>query len=145
RNVGNYPTTMGQLGDSFETAFADFKSGNIQGGIDNAKTALNGLVASARAFIASPIGIAVTVLIGIGLAAKELWDYNNANREAIQLIEQTANVSREAAKAIRQQSQAISDTYGTENQENIRAAKSLVENFGISYEEAFNQVSRGLA
>src|SRR5690606_16364863 len=31
RNVGNYPTTMGQLGDSFETAFADFKSGNIQG------------------------------------------------------------------------------------------------------------------
>lgn len=145
RNVGNYPTTMGQLGDSFETAFADFKSGNIQGGIDNAKTALNGLVASARAFIASPIGIAVTALIGIGLAAKELWDYNNANREAIQLIEQTANVSREAAKAIRQQSQAISDTYGTENQENIRAAKSLVENFGISYEEAFNQVSRGLA
>lgn len=146
RNVGNYPTTFNAVGESFQTAFADFKAGNIQGGIDNAKTALNGLVASTRAFIASPIGIAVAALAGIGLVAKEVWDYNASIKESLILTEQFTGLTGASADAIRQQAQALTDTFkGTDFTENLKAAQKLVENFGITYEEAFDQISRGLA
>src|SRR5690606_4111226 len=114
RNVGNYPETFREVGDSFKSSFEEFKSGNIQGGIEGVKTSMNGLVASARAFIATPIGIAVAALVGIGLAAKAVWDYNSGLRESITLTEQFTGLTGAAADSVRQQAQAMTDTFGGE-------------------------------
>lgn len=145
RNVGNYPETFGEVGQSVQGAFSEFKSGNIQGGIDGTKAAMNGLVASARAFIASPIGIAVAALAAIGLAAKGIWDYNQGLKENLVLTEQFTGATGQSADAIRQQAQAMTDTFGGDFQENLNAAQKLVKAFGLTYEEAFDEIAQGLA
>src|SRR5690606_31531066 len=79
-------------------------------------------------------------------AAKEVWDYNASTKESLILTEQFTGLTGASADAIRQQAQALTDTFkGTDFTENLKAAQKLVENFGITYEEAFDQISRGLA
>src|SRR5690606_35097381 len=66
-------------------------------------------------------------------------------RESITLTEQFTGLTGAAADSVRQQAQAMTDTFGGEFKENLNAAQKLVKAFGISYEEAFEQVAKGLA
>lgn len=138
RNVGNYKNT-------FSEAFDQVLSGDTDAAIKTLDGSFKSLVASSRAFIASPIGIAITALASIGLAAKAVWDYNEGIKENLILTEQFTGATGASADVIRQQAQAMTDTFGGEFQVNLNAAQKLVKAFGITYEEAFDQIGRGLA
>lgn len=144
-SIGNFFRNVGDYKNKFSEAFDQVLSGNTKGAIDTLNTSFKGLVASARAFIASPIGIAVAALAAIGLTAKAVWDYNEGIKENIRLTEQFTGTTGQAADAIRQQAQAMTDTFGGDFKENLNAAQKLVKAFGITYEEAFDQVAKGLA
>lgn len=144
--IGNFQRNVGDYKNAFSDSFDQILSGDTKGAIDTLNTSFKGLVASARAFIASPIGIAVAALAAIGLTAKAIWDYNEGVKENIRLTEQFTGTTGQAADAIRQQAQAMTDTFeGTDFKENLNAAQKLVKAFGITYEEAFDQVANGLA
>lgn len=116
------------------------------GGMKALMTSIKGVTSAALSFIATPLGVAIMALVGIGLAAKEIWDYNESISESIKLTEQFTGVTGKSADAIRQRAQALTNTFKTTDFEsNLKAAQKLVENFGISYDEAFDEVERGLA
>lgn len=144
RNVGNYPKSFGVVGDSINIAFSEITNGNVTGAVEALNGAFKGLIASARAFITSPIGIAIAALAGIGLAAKELFDYNNEIKETIKLTEQLTRTTGRQTEEIRQRAQVLSETFNSDYKENVRVADKLVNDFGLSYKDAFDEVERGL-
>lgn len=155
-NIGNYS-------ESIKDAFQDLNifNGGLGGFIGRAEeaggvgnlatnsfkqmsTAIVGMTKSALAFIATPIGATIAVIAGIAVATKAIWDYNSGLKEAIKLTETFTGLSGVQADAVRQQAQALSETFGNDFQENLKVAQKLVETFGITYEQAFEEIERGL-
>ncbi|UOY07704.1 hypothetical protein L0P88_03935 [Muricauda sp. SCSIO 64092] len=96
------------------------------------------------AFIATPIGAFIAVLAGIGLAAKEWFNYNNQARQAIILTQEITRLQGEQANAARLQARAISDTFNVDFVETLKTAKVLAKQFNISFTEALEEIEQGL-
>ncbi|TXE18633.1 hypothetical protein ES692_06200 [Psychroserpens burtonensis] len=138
---------LGQFGAGFTQIFTGIKSGNykeasqgfeiVGGGIKSATKA-------AIAFIATPIGATLAILAGIGFIAKQWFNYNENIKESVILTEQITRLQGEQAEAIRLRNEAMKNTFGTEEKEQLEIARNLVEQFGISYEEAFDTIEAGL-
>lgn len=143
--IGDY---AGVLEDSFKgviDAIKQIGSGDVIGGINGLKSSFGGLVASARAFVATPIGAVVTALVALGAAVKYIWDYNSAIKENLILIEQMTGVTEESADRIRQSIQSISNTYDRDFKETLQEVKELANDFGLTYSEALDVYNKGLA
>lgn len=143
--IGDYAN---QLQDQFTGVIDSIKkigSGDIVGGIDGLKNSFSGLLASARAFVLTPIGAVITALVALGAAAKYVWDYNAAIKENLKLVEQMADQTGKSADKIRQSIQSITDTYGRDFKEVLQEVKDLAQDFGLSYEQALDTYNKGLA
>ncbi len=156
-NIGNYSESIQDALskiDPFNFSLSQFITISTEAGGSGAalsgifgqlRDGIIGMTRAAISFIATPIGAAITALAGIGLVAREFWNYNKAIQETVILTEQLTGISGGVADSIRQQAQAISDTFGTEFEETLITAQKLVQNFGISYDEALGLIQDGLA
>lgn len=115
----------------------------LQNGIKGSALAMRQLTKSALAFIATPIGAAIAALATIGLAVNEVLKYNQAIRPAIELTEQLTHETGELADNIRIRAETLSQSFNTDFKENIISARALVNEFGISYEKAFDLIQEG--
>lgn len=123
-------------------ATGDIKTAKI--GLDAIGASIKNATKAALAFIATPLGASIALLAGIGLAAKELFNYNNQAREAIILTQQITGLQGEQANAARIQAQAISDTFDTDFKETLETARNLSRQFNISFVEALDEIEAGL-
>ena len=124
------------------------QAGASVGGLKGAFQAAAGGIAQATraaiAFISTGIGAAIAALAGIGLATKAFIDYNAEVQKTNALISGLTNESGKLVDQIRIQSDAISQTLGVEQEQLVQSAKVLVQQFGISYEEALGKIQNGL-
>jgi len=146
-SIDEQASAMQEFGNNFADAFSAFRSGDVLA----FKTAMAGVTAQIRTatiaslkFIATPIGLALVALAGIGIAAKEWFKYNEAALEANRITQQITQLSGEALDQARVRATALEKTFGTDFKESLTAASTLVEAFGISYEEAFDSIENGL-
>ena len=128
RNVGNYPEVFDAAG----------------GGVARFGQVLSGLQARLVALMANPIGATIAALAAIGTATKAWYDYNNEIRKTNSLLAGITGESGETLNTIRRQSEALQETLGVSTEETANAAKVLVQQFGISYEEAFQKMQTGI-
>ena len=149
RNVGNYEEAIKDAVGSmipFGNQLTDIAASG--GGVKAAFTALTtGLVSATRAalaFIGTGVGAVIAALAGIGLATKAFIDYNAEVEKTNALISGLTNVSGELVDQIRIQSDAISQVLGVEQEQLVQSAKVLVQQFGLTYEEALNKIQNGL-
>ena len=149
RNVGNYEEAIKDAVGSmipFGGQLTEIAASG--GGVKAAFTALStGLVSATRAaiaFIATGIGAVIAALAGIGLATKAFIDYNAEVEKTNALISGLTNESGELVDQIRLQSDAISQTLGVEQEQLVQSAKVLVQQFGLTYEEALGKIQNGL-
>ena len=108
------------------------------------KTGIKGATKAAWSFIATPIGALIAGLVGIGLATKEWLNYNRAVIKAVETTTQITGLTDAAANEARIQAETLAETYGGEFEKNLETAKKLVQQFGISYNEAFKVIEEGL-
>lgn len=149
RNVGNYEdavkSALGSLipfgGQILETS-ENAKKG--QSGFQALRSGIISATKAALAFIATPIGAAIAALAGIGLATKAFFDYNSEVQKTNALISGLTNESGELVDQIRLQSDAIAQTLGVEQEQLVQSAKVLVQQFGITYDEALTKIQNGL-
>lgn len=141
---------LGDFTASFSQMLQGFRSGDIlqiKEGFNGVKNGIRGATKAALAFIATPIGIAITALVGIGVAAKAWFDYNSQIVEALRLTQQITGETGEAANQARIRGEALADTFDVDFKETLLTANSLAQQFGITFEEAFdvleNQLVRG--
>ena len=149
RNVGNYEEaiqsavgSMIPFGNQLTGIAAS--GGGVSGALASITTGIQGATRAAIAFIATPIGAAITALAAIGAATKAWFDYNNEIRETNQLLAGITNQTGDTLDNIRRQTAAIEETLGVGAEESAKAAKVLVEQFGISYEEALDKMQTGI-
>ena len=149
RNVGNYEeaikdalSSMIPFGNQL-TEVAQSGKG-VKGTLSALSAGIKGATRSAIAFISTGIGAAIAGLAAVGLATKAWFDYNNEIRETNQLLAGITDQTGETLDGIRRQTKAIEDALGISAEESAKAAKVLVEQFGISYEEALDKLKTGI-
>ena len=149
RNVGNYEEaiqsavgSMIPFGDQLTGIAAS--GGGVKGALTAITTGIKGATRAALAFIATPVGAVIAALAGIGLATKAFFDYNAEVEKTNALISGLTNESGELVDQIRLQSDAISQTLGVEQEQLVQSAKVLVQQFGLTYEEALDKIQNGL-
>ena len=149
RNVGNYEEAIQSAVGSmipFSGQLQEITAGGggVKGALSMITTGIQGATRAAIAFIATPIGAAITALAAIGAATKAWFDYNNEIRETNQLLAGITDQTGDTLDNIRRQTAAIEETLGVGAEESAKAAKVLVEQFGISYEEALDKMQTGI-
>lgn len=160
RNVGNYTEAVSGLSDEIQGATGDIveavgqiSNGNITAGLQGITAGFGGLrtafMSLTTTMLANPITailVGITaVATGVGLAVKEFFDYNNQVRELNKEINQLTNYTGAVADEIRINATAISETYGKEFKDVVKEVNSLMTDFGISAEKAFQVYNKGLA
>lgn len=141
---------LAEFTGSFNQMLQGYRSGDIlqvKEGFNGVKSGIQGATKAALAFIATPIGAAITALVGIGAAAKAWFDYNSNVVEALRTTQQITGLTGEAADQARIRAEAISEAFDGDFEETLRSGKALAAQFGISFQEAFdiieNQLVRG--
>ena len=124
RNVGNY-------GEAFE---------KVGGPLGNFVGSIRSTVTQVKDFIAQPMGKAIGVLAGIGLAAIEFAKFNKELRQANQELAGLTGQAGETLDNIRVKATALNETLGISIEDTAKAAKAIVNEFGVSYEEAMQKI-----
>ena len=149
RNVGNYEEaiqsavgSMIPFGDQLTGIAAS--GGGVRGALTALSAGLKGAAQSALAFIGTGIGAAIAGLAAIGLATKAWFNYNNEIRETNQLLAGITDQTGDTLNNIRRQTSAIEETLGIGAEQSAKAAKVLVQQFGLTYEEALDKMQTGI-
>ena len=122
-------------------------SGDLQGakdGISAITSGIGGMVKASLAFIATPIGAAITVIAGIAAGTKAIFDFNKElnvmNSELRALGVNSSEISK-----VRDEVSATAETFDKDFKEIAEKANSLSKTYGISMSEANQIIAEGLA
>jgi hypothetical protein len=144
---GNFTSNIG----NYKSALEDFKgallSGDTQGlknSFDAITGSIKGMITQSLAFIATPIGAAITALVGIGAAAKAVFDFNEGVKESNTLLK-SLGVSSGEISQVRTELEATAQTYKKSFDDIAKTADSLASSYGISISEANDIIAKGLA
>lgn len=137
-----FTESMNNVADASKGAAAS--AGGIKGVFDTIRTGIVGATRAGIAFIATPIGAAIAALGGIIAATRSWYNYNETIRESNALIAGITGQTGDVVDGIRQQTAAMSEVIGVSQEELTKKAKVLVEQFGISYDEALQKMQTGI-
>ena len=151
RNVGNYGEAVGSLFpffgrlqnslESIANTPDSFESGLPS--LDSFKKGLAGITRAALAFVATPIGAAITALTGISLVVKEFIDYNVAIRESLKLTQDLTGLSGRELNSFRANVEGVATSFDQDFNEVLRSANTLAKSFGIEQTEALDLIQDG--
>lgn len=133
--------------EAFSKMFTGLASGDLataKEGFEEIKGSIGGMVKSALAFIATPLGAAIAVISGIAVGTKAIFDFNEGLQKSNNLLSAFGLSGAEMSK-VRSEIQATAETFDKEFEEIAGKANSLSKTFGISMSEANDIIARGLA
>lgn len=143
----------GLAGSLLDVIGLNGRFGSSLKGLENANTAnvLDGLSIKTQAFGKTLLGIVsnpwILAFLGIaGVVAGFKWwyDYNKGLIEASRLTKNFTGLTGEAADKVTADMQAIADHMGKGFDETMEAANTLVQQFGLSWDEAMTLMQDGI-
>lgn len=155
-NIGMYSESIQEAAgnlDVFNGGLTGFIQRSIEAGgagtlvtnsFNQMKTGIIGLTRASFAFAATPIGAIVTILSTIVLIGRELFKYNTEAEKTERLIRGITKTAGEETTKIRLMGESIQEVFGSDLEETVQTAKVLVNEFGITYDEALDQIREGL-
>lgn len=144
--VGGTTEDLSAAGSAFGDLFSGLASGNLTqaaAGFTAVKGAIIATTKSALAFIATPIGLAITALAGIALATKEWYNYNKEVVKANSVTSAITKLSGDALNEARMRSQTLSKMFEQDQEAILETARAMVNEFDITYNEAFDSIEKG--
>uniref|UniRef100_UPI0028B21DD4 phage tail tape measure protein n=1 Tax=Empedobacter sp. TaxID=1927715 RepID=UPI0028B21DD4 len=136
--------SFGDLSNFIADSFVNgFSTANLS--VRSFGTGIKTMAVEAWAAISSiPIIGWIAAIVGaIGLGVKEIFDFNTQFAEANKLTQQITQLQGDALDRLTNRSQTLEKVLGLDRKETIEAAKNLVQNFGVTYDEAMDQIERG--
>lgn len=159
-NVGNYreagdavaeygeklKATLG-LNSNFGEALLALgrNSGEAKSALEGLKGGFAALGKTMLTLATNPVFLAIAGVAAAGAAFKWWYDYNSGLVEATRLTQQFTQLTGSALKDLRDEIIGISDTFSTDFRETLQATNSVAKQFGISYEQAADVISKGFA
>lgn len=157
-NVGNYreagdavaeygeklKATLG-LNSNFGEALLALgrNSGEAKSALEGLKGGFAALGKTMLTLATNPVFLAIAGVAAAGAAFKWWYDYNSGLVEATRLTQQFTQLTGSALKDLRDEISGISDTFSTDFRETLQATNSVAKQFGISYEQAADVISKG--
>ncbi len=121
-------------------------------GLDGSGNFLDGLHTKTKAFgktlmglLANPWVLGFLGITGLVAGFKWWYDFNKGLIEASRLTENFTGLSGDAADGVTADMQTLADTMGKGYDETIGAANTLVQQFGMSWDEAYEKMKDGIA
>ena len=141
RNVGNYGSVWDSVGGKLKGGIGAF--GQVASSMGGAGSAVGGF-ASELAGVAGPMGIAIAAVGALtmavqGLVSEALEKFGELNKT----IAKTGDLTDEQVVRMSAKVSTLSDIFGEENDEIVKAAQQMSKGFGISFEDALKQVEKG--
>lgn len=130
----------------FDNLLSGFLSGNISqatAGLKGIATNIKGITKAAWAFIATPIGAAITALTAVLGAGKMWFDYNVELSKTLKLTEQLTELQGEELSNYRAQVSGVAKAFNQEYNEVLKAAVSLSKQMGISFDKSLSLIEEG--
>lgn len=110
---------------------------------------LTGMGNSLKAFGSTLLGLLknpyVLAVAGVGMGFKWFYDYNKGLLEATRLTKYFSGLTGDAMKSVRDNVQAVSDTFGQDFTSTLKAANAIAANMGVSINDAVDLISKGFA
>lgn len=126
------------LGSSFQSLG---QNGNF---IEGLNTKTKAFAQTLLGLLANPWVLAFLGIAGVVAGFKWWYDYNKGLIEASRLTQNFTGLTGDAADKITTDTQAIADHMGKGFDTTIGAANTLVQQFGISWEEALRKIEDGI-
>ncbi len=126
------------LGSSFQSLG---QNGNF---IDGLHTKTKAFAQTLMGLLANPWVLAFLGIAGVVAGFKWWYDYNKGLIEASRLTQNFTGLTGDAADKITTDTQAIAEHMGKSFDDTIGAANTLVQQFGISWEEALIKIEDGI-
>lgn len=153
RNVGNYTESIKEAFEGMGTGFAQIMSGNVIQGFETLKKGFGDVKESAKELwielMANPlVAIAAAIAaIGVGLynGAKAVFEYNAEVSKLNKEVEGLTNLAGAAVDRIREYATGLEKVFGRDFQDSVKEISSLMKDFGLTSEQAFNLYNEGLA
>lgn len=150
RNVGNYENAiLNAIGLNGRFGSSIVNITNVSGGVQGAFTAMG---QSAKAFgatlmglLSNPVFLAIAGIVGVGMAFKWWYDYNEGLAEATRLTREFTGYSGDELLAMRNSIQATADVMGKDFKETLQTADTLMANFHLTGEQAMDVINKGFA
>ena len=141
RNVGNYGSVWDSVGGKLKGGIGAF--GEVASSMGGAGSAVGGF-ATELAGVAGPIGIVIAAVGALsmavqGLVSEALEKFGELNKT----IAKTGDLTDEQVVRMSAKVSTLSDIFGEENDEIVKAAQQMSKGFGISFEDALKQVEKG--
>lgn len=112
-------------------------------------TLLTGMGNSIKAFGKTLLGLLknpyVLAIAGVVAGFKWFYDYNKGLIEASRLTKYFTGLTGDAMRSVRDNVQAVSDTFGKSFNETLKTANAMSKNLGVSVNEATDIIAKGLA
>lgn len=112
-------------------------------------TLLTGMGNSLKAFGKTLLGLLknpyVLAIAGVVAGFKWFYDYNKGLVEASRLTKYFTGLTGDAMRSVRDNVQAVSDTFGKDFNETLKTANAMSKNLGVSVNEATDIIAKGLA
>lgn len=112
-------------------------------------TLLTGIGNSLKAFGKTLLGLLknpyVLAIAGVVAGFKWFYDYNKGLVEASRLTKYFTGLTGDAMRSVRDNVQAVSDTFGKNFNETLKTANAMSKNLGVSVNEATDIIAKGLA
>lgn len=111
--------------------------------IDGMTTKVKALGQTLLGLLANPWVLALLGITAVASGVKWWYDYNKGLVEATKLTKDFTGLSGTSLKEVRNEVQAVADTYGKDFREVLVGANALSKQFGISIQEAMKLVEDG--
>jgi len=149
RNVGNYEESIKEalgINSEFSNSIMKMAEGgkSFGGLVEGMSTKVRAFGATLMGMMANPVFLSLAGIAGAGMAFKWFMDYNEGLVMATRLTQQFTGLSGGELKAVRNEVQALSDSFGLEFQATLESANAMSKQFGISINEALRLIQDGL-
>lgn len=112
-------------------------------------TLLTGMGNSLKAFGKTLLGLLknpyVLAIAGVVAGFKWFYNYNKGLVEASRLTKYFTGLTGDAMRSVRDNVQAVSDTFGKNFNETLKTANAMSKNLGVSVNEATDIIAKGFA
>lgn len=137
--------TFGNLENKLTDVFSSILSGEVS--FKSLGSTIKVFAAQSWAAIGSIpiIGWVAAIATGIGLAVREIYQFNNELLEANKLTAQVTKLQSDELDRMTVRSQSLEQLFNFDRKEVLEAARNLVQSFGITYEEAMDRIEDGVA
>lgn len=132
------------LNDNFGSSLRGLENASSANVIEGLNTKVKAFAKTLMGLLANPWVLSFLGIAGVVAGFKWWYDYNKGLIEASRLTQNFTGLTGDAADKITTDLQAVADHMGKGFDDTIGAANTLVQQFGISWEEALTKIEDGI-